>query len=471
MTDPKPPFTLQVGYDQKELLGGRWWQDRLQVAASLAAERAITGRPFSEPRQHLGGDVDRRSALKGLLAIGGIAVVGVGAAISVFSSGGSDRNSAPIDVDALELQRRRGLLAGGTAPAFAWPSPVDVDHAGKPLERAALLTQATDLRPSDARWQALFVPTLFQSFEAPDGKLLLDTFRLVHTEAMARAFAQGTAVRELMQMAEKPNEWLLVVDLPGPEAVAFAAGMAKGVTNIFTFGNWPHPQGVVPAHLNLAAAAYYREALQQVPADGPRAAALILDRNRLNPYANEPNRFDNRYQARLPTAAQLRGMGISRILYVVPENAPERELDDLNERFVEFRKAEIEVKMLGLKDLLPDPNAKPKPDTGSGASAGTSASGHPYYHSPFYWHGMPGYHGWFWNHYGWASRPYSVPAQRPPMSSFGSNWAPNRRDTSLSGLSRLGRTTTPGSGGSRSSSSGRSPGGSFGRTSGGGFSG
>lgn len=454
----KPPFTLQVGYDQTELLGGRWWQDRLQVAANMAARRAHGGR--ATPSSHLGGDMTRRSALQGLIALGGIAMAGT-MVTAAMCSGRSTRTSF-VEISSLEAQQARGLLAGGAGQPFAWPSAVEADHTGQPLDRSALLQQATELRPQDPAWQPMFVPTLFQAVAAPDSKTLLDGFRLVHTQAMARCFAQGEAVRDLLQMAERPQEWALVVDLPGPEAVAFAAALAKSTTIVFTFGNWPHPQGVVPAHLNLSACAYYRAELAQKPPDGRRPAALVLDRNRLNPYANEANRFDNRYQARLPTAAQLQQNGVTRLMYVVPEDAPERELDDLNERFVEYRAAGIEVKMLGLRDLLPDPKEAPKPvATGT---TGISSYAVPHY----YWHGSPGYHGWFWNHYGWASRPHRVPAERPPMSSFGSGWTPARRDTSLAGLSRLGRTTTEGSSRSGSGGSGsRSPGGSWGRSSGG----
>ena len=38
----------------------------------------------------------------------------------------------------------------------------------------------------------------------------------------------------------------LVLDLPGPEAVAVAAALAPCFDPVFVFDNWPHPLGVVP---------------------------------------------------------------------------------------------------------------------------------------------------------------------------------------------------------------------------------
>ena len=80
---------------------------------------------------------------------------------------------------------------------------------------------------------------------------------------------------------------------------------------------------------------------------------------------------------------------------------------------------------------------------------------------------IPGDHYWFWNHYGWASRPGPVQAERPPTSAFGSNYRPTVRSAARQSLAQLGRTTTS----ERSGSSGRSSGGSWGRSSGGSFGG
>lgn len=458
MKDEPIPFQLQVGYDQPELLGARWWQQSLP----LPAVRPPTGRAAN--RRSLSPDdeqtASRRRALTILAALGGTLVVG---GIAFNALGGNRSYSGPTELDSLELQRQQGLLARSPTKDFPWQQASDRDHAGAELDRAQLAQLAADLRPADPALVPLYRPTLFQAFGAPAADDFTRQFRFVCTTSMQRAFAQGAAVRELIEMLEQPRQWALIVDLPGPDSAAFTAGLAPAVAPVFLFGNWPHPRGVVPAHQTLGAVMYYRTRLLP-PKDGaPRPAALVLDRDRLRPYANEPDRFDNRYAAALPTAAQLQQLGVKQLLYVVPEDAEERELDDLNARFVEYRSAGLEVKMLGLKDLLPAPAGSPQ------AVAGRTDNRDAYYGgSRFWWGGGPSYHGWFWNHYGAASRPFGGIPERPPRSAFGSGYTPSRRTTSFDGISRLGRTTTPGSG---SSGSSRSSGGSWGRSSGGGFGG
>jgi len=71
---------------------------------------------------------------------------------------------------------------------------------------------------------------------------------------MQNAYRAGKALASLF--AGVPPHTMVIVDLPGPEAMAFAAGMAELFDPCFTFENWPHPRGVVPAHLTLAAAAF-----------------------------------------------------------------------------------------------------------------------------------------------------------------------------------------------------------------------
>lgn len=455
MSNEPIPFQLQVGYDQPELLGARWWQQSLAQAASVAkAARA------SDSRR---GDVDddnaasRRRALIILAGIGGTLVAG---GIVANLLGGRDSGPQIVEHDSLELQRQQGLTTGSPSKDFPWQQGCERDFAGAELDRSLLPQLATDLRPGDPAWVPIYRPTLFQAFGAPAADDFMRQFRFVCTTSMQRSFAQGAAVRELIEMLEQPRQWALMVDLPGPDSVAFTAGLMPAVTPVFLFGNWPHPRGVVPAHQTLGAAMYYRSRLLPQKDGVTRPGAMVLDRDRLLPYRNEPDRFDNRYAAKLPTAAQLAQLGVQQLLYVVPENAEERELDDLNARFVEYRTAGIEVKMLGLKDLLPAPAGSQQPVAGRPENRDAVYGG-----NRFWWHGGPYYHGWFWNHYGAASRPYGGPVERPPRSAFGSTYAPSRRTTSFDGIARLGRTqeTRPGSGSSRSS------GGSWGRSSGSGY--
>jgi hypothetical protein len=432
----KPPFDLQVGYDQDELLGARWWQDGLRAASAGRAS----------PRG--GTDDTRRSALKVLFALGGFAVV---AGIAFRSFRRSPMTIAPpVDMRSLDLQRQNGLATGAEQESFAWPDEQATTRGGVPFDRSGLERLATELRPDREADLPDYVPTLFQCFAAPGGAEFTRQFRPVHSAAMAKTFLRGDAIRELFAVAERRQQWAVIVDLPGPESVAFAAALAPLARPVFTFDNWPHPRGVVPAHLTLAAAVWYRERFTAPPTSEPRALVYVLDRNRLAPYANEPNRFDNRYVAKLPPAASLVARDVQRVLYVVPEGVPVDELEDLSARFVEYENAGLGVRMLGLQDLtLADASAAKSPGTAANTATGSSPR--------YYWHGTPGYHWWFWNHYGWASRPAGVAAERPPVASFGSNWSPARRTPSVANLSRFGRTSQPRSEPNRSTSGGSWP--------------
>ncbi|MFY9345833.1 MAG: hypothetical protein WAT39_25300, partial [Planctomycetota bacterium] len=375
--DSKPPFQLQVGYDQDELLGARWWQEGLQASYPRTARRPT-------PSTY---DEGRRTALKALVALGGFGVV---AALAVRCSSGSSGGGTVIDQASLDLQRQKGLATGAEQVAFAWPDAVATTAEGTPLADVPLADLAADLRPARGSDQPDYVPTLFQCFGGPGGDAFRQQFRLVQSDAMAKAFARGDAVRELFDVAAQRQQWGLVIDLPGPESVAFAAGLLPRVVPVFTFGNWPHPRGVVPAHLTLAAAVFHRRRFVDARSDEPQALAWVLDRNRLGPYANEPDRFDNRYAVALPSGERLRQRQIQRVLYVVPDGAPSQELDDLTATFAAWQRSGIGVRMLGLQDVT---LASPP------AVAAGAASSPPRY----YWHGSPAHHFWFWNHYGWPS--------------------------------------------------------------------
>lgn len=426
--DGKLPFGLQAAYDQRELLGARWWQQR------LAAPR--------------GGSTSRREALGVIAALGGLAVIG-GSIVAAHVLGNS-RSSAPLERDSLELQRAFGFAATANETRFAWPDPIDVDAADRPLDRTTLPRLAEALTPRDPVWQPAYVPTLFQVLADSHSGPLVDLFQMIRSPAMVAAFAQGEALRELLPLLDEPTATLLVVDLAGPASVALAAGLAEATTTVFTFGNWPHPLGVVPSHQTLAAAVYHRPHFAQ-PADGvPRPAVLVLDRNRLTPYANQTDRFDNRYRARVPSAEDLRQRGVRRVLYVLPAGAEPRELDDLNESFVAWQEAGITVKLFSVGDL--------EPESGQPTATGSATR-------RYFWHGSPGYHPWLWHAYGWPSRRPGglATATPPPFQAFTTGYVPHHRVTMFTAKPRFGRTLLPdpanSGGGSWSRSGARSWGG------------
>ncbi len=71
-----------------------------------------------------------------------------------------------------------------------------------------------------------------------------------------------------------------------------------------SFENWPHPHGVVRSHDTLAALLYYAASIQEQKKQLPESAPglLLLDSQRLTPYTDADDKFDNRYVATLPSA-------------------------------------------------------------------------------------------------------------------------------------------------------------------------
>ena len=70
------------------------------------------------------------------------------------------------------------------------------------------------------------------------------------------AHLQGAELAQLLtETCAKPG-LAVILDLPGPQAVAAAAAMAWAFTPVVTIDNLPHPAGVVPSADTLAAMVY-----------------------------------------------------------------------------------------------------------------------------------------------------------------------------------------------------------------------
>jgi hypothetical protein len=273
---------------------------------------------------------------------------------------------------------------------------------------------------------------------------------------MDTAFARGKALAELfddLPQSSDAGDSALLIDVPGPEAVAVAAGVARLFEPVFLFDNWPHPNGVVPSHLAIAAAVYYRPALREARAQRPALAppAFVVDERRLSPYRDASDAFDNRYLARLPGAAALQALGARHLLYVTGAPVP-HEADDLNDDFTALLLAGVDVKMLSLSDLR------------FHALSNTYSYG-----------GSSAPRQYFWHSYGWYRMPAPPADARPPVVfSDGARYTPTSRSTIFSartvgGLGGVGKQKPSGFGrvsvrtsGAGEVSVGRS--GSFGRT-------
>ncbi|MEZ5964829.1 MAG: hypothetical protein R3F56_13370 [Planctomycetota bacterium] len=418
------PFHCERFYDQVELLGGHWWQVRLQEQLEQAATPASLQ--------------SRRTLLAVVAGLTGVAVIG-GTAL-VFARRGRD------DVASVDLQREQGFDVGVRGQTVPLPDLARVDASGAPIRLEAMPALAVDLQPAQAEWRPFYVPTLFQAL-ATDARLR-SVMTGMDSPDMRSAHACAAVLRAILGAGDAAGV-ALVLDLPGPQAVAFAAGLQPDFDPVFVFDNWPHPRGVVPAHQTLAAALFHRPAfVAAARGTGSRPPVFVLDRARLSDYANEPDRFDNRYVAHLPAAADLRGRGVGRVLYVVGADAPRLEADDLNEQFVALREGGLDVKLLSLADIDVGsaPDRGPAPSTAPAAARGYG----------------PWNHAWFFHHYGWGR----LPATRmdEPRRAAGAAYRAAARTTRFGapGLTAarfagIGRSAPPakGSGGSRSRSTSR----------------
>ncbi len=423
MSAGKPPFEQRKAVGGPAIIGAEWWQEGLASASDPLA---------------------RRQALLALgVIVGGTAAVGVGvAAVAALASGGSSADEDVATPDALEAQRDYGWSFGAEGEALTF------DGANTaPFDRAALgALAASGLPPAQARLRPFYQATLFEALRAAPAKAseaaeapkpLLDAIVPLFTPAMDESYRRGRALAALFE--GKPGDVALFVDLPGPEAVAFAAGAAGRFDPVFAFDNWPHPRGVVPAHLTLAALAYYQPLLAGRAGSRPGEAppAFVLDRNRLRPYTDEASQFDNRYVAKVPGPEQLRALGVKHVLYVAPDGAPE--LDDLNEDFVAYAAAGVDVKALAPSDFGASLELPPAAGAAGGKAAPVALASppEPAGGASYYYGGSPSSHVWFWHHYGWYAPP-RLPIGGPPHVSGGYGYRPSARPTLFRGAGFIG---------------------------------
>ncbi len=362
-----------VHLDKPGIVGARWWHK------SLMAEDAA---------------LSRRSALKGLAVMGGV-IGGIGFAgygISRLALLGSERSETTslATRSSLAMQKLYGWDFGARGTPLVFDGKTEAPFVRAELEKLGAVMQP--------RLNAKFyVGTLVESLLAspkvelpapPDGSpkadagpfsRLADVIVPIATPAMERAYRVGEA---LARLCADRQHLAVLADLPGPEAVAFAAGACGLFEPVLLFDNWPHPHGVVPSHLTLAALAYYQPRFAEQAAARRFAEPLfVLDRARLSAYHEESDRFDNRYYARVPKLQTLARDGIKGLLYVVGSAADLPEPDDLNGLLSETgAPAVVDVRALSLADFDSDPpSSAPGPlfYGGSPATDGSFASSYP----------------------------------------------------------------------------------------------
>jgi hypothetical protein len=436
------PYARDRLVDKPGIVGARWWHESLVDQAAQIA---------------------RRDAIRNILIAGGV-IAGFGAMLAMCVKAGSSGLGSTPDVSdarktALEMQKEYGWSFGAVGEALVFDGVTT-----KPFEAGALRSLAPDLAPASKKLVPFFQATLFQSPDAVPpslGKLdssevggfqpLSSVMKPIFTPAMDAAYARGKSLASLFaSLAENGQapasaKTALIVDLPGPEAVAFAAGASAMFDPVFLFDNWPHPRGVVRAQETLSAAAYYQPLFAEArsKARPGRSPMFVLDRRRISTYTDDATEFDNRYVAKVPTsAAAIRALDVSHVLYVVPKQADTlRELDDLNDELVVYSSGGLDVKALSLDMFAAD-------TTDAGVS-GTSTPGGPAGNESdklvaesgsVYYGGSRGSHHAFFVDYPWA-KPARKASTRPGTNP-GKSFEPRARTSAYSTGSPGGSPTS-----------------------------
>jgi len=340
---------------------------------------------------------------------------------------------------------------GGEYPhPWYFPGAIETDARGYARWMTMVPQLADRLAPTQDALLPFYRPTLFQTLMLEQGRDLRAAITPIYTADMCRAYSRGRGLLSLFVRRGVPVDTAIIIDAPGPEAVAAGAALAERFDPVFIFDNWPHPSGVVPSHLTLAAALYFAPLLEDLKTRAaPRPPVIVLDSNRLAPYVDAAAEFDNRYMVELPDAQAFGRLGIRRLFYV-SGRARETELDDLNGDFVALASAGIDIRLLALDDFRQAGNDQ--------ACGGQDAQ-------PFLFGGDEETDQLFWDWYAPYSSPFSgsFSIAPPPWLEPRARYRPTRRPTFLGWPAPVagghGGGSSPyhgGFGGGRSGSLGRS---------------
>lgn len=323
----------------------------------------------------------------------------------------------------LARQQEQGWNVGDETMPILLPGATDTDSEGGHGWQRRLWGLSDLLAPRSSRWSPYYAPTLFQSVQASRSDSLRAVLRPILTPTMQEAYRQGLGLAAHFAGARGcRTDVAVVLDADGPESVAAAAGMSVCLEPVFFFDNWPHPAGVVPSHLTLAAVLYYAPVFERLQASRPTSLAplFVLDRRRLSPYVDDAKVFDNRYVARLPSAGAMAAAGIRRLLYVTGSVRTPREQDDLNEDFVVFARSGIDVRMVALSAFIPahveeEQNGESSPMPGEEAANSLATDS-----SPRVFAGSTTLSKLFWSWYGWPDQngqlsPFPAPEEAGPI--------------------------------------------------------
>ncbi len=401
--------------------------------------------------------INRRQANKKVAQIvaGGALVATMGAGIWLAASSDSDDDDDEVQFDSNELQKKNGWNVGSTDKHLAFPDQFVVTKDSLYSDKWREYVQADKLieayRPDGSPFLPYSAPTLAQALSEPS---LKDEMKLYFSPEMARAYSRGLGVKALIEENKNNDKIIMFADIPGAEAIAFGAAIADVANLITTFDNYPHPIGVVPSHFTLSAMIYYAAEIaeKKKSTDKKLINVFLCDSNRFKEQINEDAEFDNRYMVKIPTIEDLKKNSIENVLYCTQNRT--NEVDDLNDDFVEYTKAGINIKLIDLKDFQPEgQNGAPGTDSLSNQPAGAIQTRYQSAPPVYYYGGSHSFIPMFFYYHAFMS--YSRPM--PRMTSFGgstlrpSSYAPAARQTIFSsravgGAGGIGRTRPSGFG-------------------------
>ncbi|QUW04719.1 hypothetical protein J8C06_13195 [Chloracidobacterium validum] len=386
---PKPPVQIPPGpanspnQPPSEQFMGSAGVGRINYAppAYAANPYAAAGTAYAGGTKPWWQKVSRRGWIIGGATAGVVTIGGIAGLVTLFGE-------KEVDTDSLELQKKNGWNIGSEDRPLNFSVPKTQIDSRNGQAWKTYLDQNTMLTAFEARgkWQPYFVPTLIQSLQAESLRSQLSP---ILAPSMEASYGRGQALAEdILANASNPGETAIIVDLIGRDSVAYAAGLASHGRLVTLFDNYPHPLGVVPSHETLAAMLYYADEIASKQATLAENAppVFLLDAYRLNEYKDADNQFDNRYLAKVPPAAKLKEAGIKNIIYVTPDSSRKVEMDDLNEDFVEYKEAGLNVAILPANEFIADPNQT----TAAGSRPRYYYGGHPmggvwfFYAYPFY---------------------------------------------------------------------------------------
>lgn len=342
--------------DEPPIVGAQWWQDSISAAVS------------------------RRATLTALAIGAGVAAMTVACGVTTHacsssSSGGGATGGGDDDDEeelrpSIAMQQRFGWSFGANGVPLPTSIALRETDTARIDDNRRTLVSDLSLWPPEPALRPFYSAALLEvvsakPLEKPTAdpapmQPYPDAYTATSPAALSEAFRFGAAVARLLRETGAADS-ALVVDLPGPDSMAFAAGAAEVFSPVLMMPNWPHPLGTVASHHTLSALVLFHPLLKEREAarKSPAPPLFVLDADRLKPLVDAALDFDNRYVATLPSAQQLTKAGVKRVYYVRNTRTM---TDDVAPRLLEYASEPVLTLRLLLASEFGPRAAGAKPD-------------------------------------------------------------------------------------------------------------